>query len=213
MNAVDIKQYCDEKGIDFGALPTLDANVPQTVLCDIMHPNASCWSHYLQYLAKHFFQYSVRFYVPLNIVSVLLFQRQRFMKNPGLSMYYLVKNCTYSSAFLAMYCGNAWLAQCVMRQLNICSGTSIWLFGGSLAGLSVLNEQRSRRMELALYCMSPMIQSAYACGVDWRVLPRVPNVEACMFSLAMGTLMMAHQHDGQMQPTLQMIMKGLMGIN
>ena len=79
----------------------LPANVPQTVLCDIMHPNASCWSHYLQYLAKvlfvacvccthlietpvlialsqclqHFFQYSVRFYVPLNIVSVLLFQR------------------------------------------------------------------------------------------------------------------------------------------
>ncbi len=44
--------------------------------------------------------------------------------------------------------------------------------------------------ELALYCSSPALQSLYYSLRKWGHISRFPNVEAAVFSVAMGIIMM-----------------------
>jgi hypothetical protein len=59
-----------------------------------------------------------------------------------------------SSLFLSLYCTLAWRGACAGfnaagRSTGAVIASSCWV-----AGLAVLVEKRSRRMELALYCLS-----------------------------------------------------------
>lgn len=40
------------------------------------------------------------------------------------------------------------------------------------AGLCALLESKSRRLELALYCLTPTIQSIYACCIKFKYINR-----------------------------------------
>lgn len=188
---------------------------PQTYpLCDIMHPKATCFEHYRGFVLRHFLEYSLRFYVPLNVVSLLLFQRAKLLGSPLKALSHVAISCVRSALFLSLYCGNAWAVQCVLRQWNIYSGFTTWVFGGLLPGLMVLLENKSRRLELALYCMSPTIQSLYVWCLKHKYINRVPHIDAGIFAIAMGIIMMGHQGQNKtLQPTLKRIMKALMGIN
>lgn len=188
---------------------------PQTYpLCDIMHPNLSCVGHYREFVFRHFLEYSLRFYVPLNLVSLLLFQRAKLLQSPIKALKHVASSCARSAMFLSLYCGNAWLVQCMLRHWNIYNGFTTWLLGGFFPGLMVLLETKSRRLELALYCMSPTIQSLYVWCLKHKYINRVPHIDAGIFAIAMGIIMMGHQGTNKnLQPTLKRIMHALMGIH
>jgi len=162
--------------------------------------------------------------VPVTIVSMLIFNRKRLFENKLDSIKKILSGSTRSSIFLALYCGNAWAVQCFLRYMNMLNGWSTWLLLGPLAGLPILLERKDRRLELAIYCASPALQSFYTCGIMYKYIPRVPNTRywrdatgyhvMLMFSFSMAVIMSAHQKDqGHLQVTFSQILKNLMGLN
>jgi len=211
-NLVELRQYARQHGIYVNLNP--NSFTQKHPVCDLMHPEMSCPEHWIRYVVAHFFEYGVRFYGPLNFVTLVLFQRKKLVTDPLRSLLKLVQMCAHSASFLAFYCGNAWFAQCLLRSGGVYSTVTTWIFGGLAAGPAILLEQKSRRMEIALYCMSPALQSAYNNAVDFGWIPRVPNVTTFIFCIASGILMTAHQKgDHMVQPTLARATKLLMGVD
>jgi hypothetical protein len=207
MDMHELHQYAREKRI----YADWSSATQKRPMCDIMHPEHSCMHHWASYVVDHFVHYSLRLYIPLNVFTLLVFSRRTA---PLDMLRKLFVSCIRSSAFLAFYCGNAWFAQCMLRTLNVYTTKTHWLFGGLAAGPAVLLEHKSRRMELALYCMSPALQGMYKSAVDFGWLPAIPNVTGFMFCLASAVMMAAHQNAPQdMAPIMSKITKNLIGVN
>ena len=51
--------------------------------CEMIHPGLSCSSHYFHYFFTHITTFSLRFYLPLNIISTIVFNRRRLLEDPG----------------------------------------------------------------------------------------------------------------------------------
>jgi hypothetical protein len=185
-------------------------------VCGVMHPGQSCGGHYCSFVWNHLIKYSLMMYLPLNLTSVVLFRRKQLVQDPLKLLKKVVTSCVRSASFLSVYCGNAWLAQCVLRSLNMYSGLTSWLAVGVSAGSAVLLEQPNRRIELAIYCMSPALQSFYKCMRKWGYIGKIHHIELLMFGFAMGLIMYFHEknqkHLNQHYPTLSKIMKGMFGI-
>ena len=130
---------------------------------------------------------SLRFYLPLNIIAMLVFNRKRFMNDPQESTVRMGKSVMRSALFLSLYCGNAWVGavlcscgkcwlpyamcshvltfvcslkafQCGSRRAGMLTQTTLPVFMAIGSGLTILLEEKSRRLELAMYCLSPTIQ-------------------------------------------------------
>lgn len=69
-----------------------------------------------------------------------------------------------SSLFLSLYCTLAWRGACA--GFNLTGRTTGAVIAGScwVAGFAALVEKRSRRMELALYCLSRVGDSPCTCA-------------------------------------------------
>ena len=135
----------------------------------------------------------------------------------------MFKSIVRSSIFLSLYCANAWGMQCLLRYLGIYNKFTTWLFVGIAAGVPILLEEESRRLELAIYCMSPVVQSVYSIlFYQTKMVPIYPRntPRAWRFHIgalhcaSMGVIMMAHQMGGKaVQPGFATILKNLVGIN
>ena len=230
MNRQQVAAYCAKQGID----PQRVLELPFTPggsnarqldhMCCLMHPGQSCGEHYIRFTAKHVLSVGIPLYIPVSIISQLIWRRKKMFDEPVKTMERIIKSSIRSALFLALYCGNAWGVQCLLRRFNLLSHWSPWLIVGPMAGLPILLEEKSRRLELAIYCASPALQSFYTCGIMYGMLPRVPNTRywraatqyhvMAMFIFSMGVIMSAHQKDkGHLQPTFSQILKNLMGIS
>jgi len=230
MSRPAVESYCIQHGIDHTQvldLPFTPGGVnslQKDHLCHLMHPGESCAKHYVKFTLQHAFSIGIPLYVPVTMVSMLIWHRKKVFDNPVETLKRIIKSSVRSALFLAMYCGNAWAMQCLLRYFNILSPKSVWFFIGLAAGLPILLEDKARRLELAIYCASPALQSLYTCGIRYNYMPRVPNVRywrqatqyhvMALFVWSMGVIMSAHQKDkGHLQPTFSQILKNLMGLN
>lgn len=62
----------------------------------------------------------------------------------------------------------------------------------SEGGLATLLEKKSRRMELALYCISRALESWSLCLVEWGYVSPTclpPRLDVAMFSLAVASIL------------------------
>jgi hypothetical protein len=190
----------------------------QTLPCAAMHPGQGCFTSYVQFVAKHIKGYSLRLYAPLTLVTLIIFRRKKLMMSPSATLLTAMRQCFYSSLFLSTYCGNAWLVECWMRRLNIYSGATSWWGGGFAAASALFFEMKSRRLELALYIMSPASQSAYRSLRKWNLIPKIHYIDTMLFGVSMGIMMMAYQRaqiTGKRHMTLnaEKIMHLIMGLN
>jgi hypothetical protein len=210
-----LQAYCEHRKIQ---MPPLRALTPvnQAVLCEVMHPNRSCTTHWAIFCLKHVFEYSIRLYLPVNVVGTALFHRRALLADPLSALVRMLLSTLRSSLFLGTFCGNAWLVQCAMRQVGVYNGGMSWLFGGVAAGLTVLIERKSRRTELAIYVLSPACQAFYNCMRKWGYWPHVHYLDGFMFSAAMGILLFNHEKKYEelkgASPFLSWLTKHLFGL-
>eukprot|EP00658_Telonema_sp_P-2_P036222 TRINITY_DN26245_c0_g1_i3.p1 TRINITY_DN26245_c0_g1~~TRINITY_DN26245_c0_g1_i3.p1 ORF type:complete len:216 (+),score=50.94 TRINITY_DN26245_c0_g1_i3:334-981(+) len=191
-------------------------------VCEVMHPGMSCGGHYADFLVKHL-AFSLRLYLPLNVIATIVFRWKKLKAQPGQVMVRMTKSVLRSSLFLSLYCANAWGMQCLLRRLGVYNVVTQWIFVGVAAGLPILLEDEGRRLELAIYCLSPVVQSMYTIGMyQAKVLPKIPrNTRGAwrfhigmLHCFSMGVIMMAHQMGGkQLQPHFATILKNLVGLN
>ena len=133
----------------------------------------------------------MQFYLPLNIISTLIFNRKRLFSQPGPTILRVAKSVLRSACFLSLYCGNAWFFQCIFRRLGILYVWMVPIAMAGASGLTILLEEKTRRLELAMYCLSPTLQALYNMAMQNGLIKRSAQKGHVvqMFCIAMGVIM------------------------
>lgn len=65
-----------------------------------------------------------------------------------------------------------------------------------MGGFATLFEKKSRRMELALYCVCRAVEAYFECLVEWGLVKRPKlRLDIAFFSLACGAIMHCYSDD------------------
>ena len=169
--------------------------------CALVHPETtSCTMGSVLY-SRRCFPKTLRIYFPLNLSLLLLWKNQLLLKNPQAFVQRLVLSSLRSSAFITLFAALAWLPPCYIHTLAGRNLKISYFINGFLSGSTVLMEQpRSRRLELAMYCLPRALESLWNMLAKRGRVPNIPNGEVLMFSMAMGSLLMLYQNEPDTVP-------------
>ncbi|KAI0711032.1 hypothetical protein C8T65DRAFT_647898 [Cerioporus squamosus] len=196
------------------------------VPCAVVHPDLdSCvtvqFAHFWEV-----FRWMLPIYGALHFIPMMLFRRQKFMKNPipmlGRAAWGTARSSSFLGAFVLIYqmyfCSKhnlydklmslrnsgsksllAWLAKRLPRAwIELLISKQSFFLGGLLSGLSLFVEEKRRREELAMYVLPKGMESAWvtARGKGW-VVPFGRLGEPLLTAIGMGLVMSTYQNDPQ----------------
>ena len=144
--------------------------------CDWAHPGTTCDGNAAAFFPAALAR-ALPVYLPVYLVPALLVHGRKLLPgpdNPGAKVLWkkLATGCLRSSAFLALYCTLCWRGACVGFQLTGRLGPSTIPGFAWMGGLATLVEKKSRRMELAIYCLSRAAESFALCLPEWGLVPK-----------------------------------------
>ncbi|KAL2642605.1 hypothetical protein R1flu_010192 [Riccia fluitans] len=200
-----VNQFHEDSGSNFQLSPHV--KIP----CSIIHGDQGCVPHFISFLRSAYLR-SLPVYLPVYFVPAILVHRQGLFARPLTILQKTLFGAVRSSLFLSTYTGSAWLWTCfVFRLAQACNpglvaawgnlSTNLLFAAGTFpAGLSVLIEKKSRRMELALYCLSRAIESFAICVADSGLFKRCnlrppKRTDVVLFSLATSIIMHCHAEE------------------
>lgn len=140
------------------------------------------------------------------IVPALLIHRQRLFSEPEVLWPKIAKGTLRSSLFLSLFCTVAWRSMCMAFQWHGRSSGRIVASSVWVAGLALLVEKKSRRMELSVYALIRAIEGLGKCLVLWGYIsPRQPGSsgfrlrpDVALFSVAAAAICHCYSdHDGK----------------
>ena len=160
--------------------------------CEFLHPGLSCNAHTAAFIPEGYFR-ALPVYLPVYVIPAALVHRQNLLK-PGVRGELWKKvgiGALRSSLVLTLYCALAWRGACAGwtttgRTTATAIVASCWV-----AGLATLVEKKSRRMELALYCLSRSVEAFSLTMVahGWINPKRVPRrLDVMLFSAATAAI-------------------------
>jgi hypothetical protein len=160
--------------------------------CSFLHPGTGCTEHSITFLPQGVLR-ALPVYIPVYLIPAALVHRKRLL-NPAVAPELWKKIALgglRSSVFLGLYCSLAWRGACGGFQMTgKATGAGIaatcWV-----AGLATFVEKKSRRMELALYCVSRSLESFMLCAYIWGWIPEraVPKrLDVILFSIASAAI-------------------------
>eukprot|EP00887_Chlorella_sp_A99_P007657 scaffold20.g7657.t1 len=166
--------------------------VVAAVPCAYLHPGLSCSGHAAAFLPEAFLR-ALPVYLPVYAIPALLVHRHCLFA-PGAPLLWakMAAGIARSSLFLGLYVALAYRGACAgFTAAGRTSGAPL-VAGCWAGGLATLVEKKSRRMELALYCVSRSLESLGACFMDWgwvrpHALPQ--RIDILMFSLASACIL------------------------
>ncbi|KAG5507589.1 hypothetical protein JKF63_06538 [Porcisia hertigi] len=154
----DLVDYCWSRNLplieDFGQRGA-------DILCQVAHGKYSCNTWAMTFVPRNMVNMGLPLYGPLRLVSMLVFQRKRLMKDPISTIMRNLRSMLTSSLFLALYTAVIVRSACFGVQ-HRGGGTKTVTVLCSLAGLATLLEPKERRMDLALYCAMHALRSFVA---------------------------------------------------
>ena len=125
--------------------------------------------------------------------SVTLFQSS-IVNRPLEYLKRILKRTIQSSSFLACFIGFYQTGMCLYSNFVPTWSTKYWVFlNGFISGLSILVEQKSRRVELAIFSFPKALASFYMIMIEKGYAIWVPGTELFFGSLSMGILMSLYQ--------------------
>jgi len=159
----------------------------------IMHPGESCWWHCLNWLWDGGMKRALPIYIPVYLLPAMLVHRKKLLTAQGPEvMQRAALGALRSSTFLAMYVSLCWGGVCTVQHLVGHPRAWTVMAGTFAGGLATFLEKKSRRMELALYCMSRALESYFLCARRWGYIN--PNwkghrVDVLLFCAATASIM------------------------
>jgi len=178
-------------------------NVAVALPCEFCHPGQTCWGHAVAQVAPTCLR-ALPVYLPLYLVPLPLVHRAALLgpRGPEILLRALV-GAARSSAFLASLFGLAWTGACGWGGQ---SGLGMGFTGPGLAasawvaGLSLLVEKPSRRVELTLYVVARAVESLALVLDRLGTLPpwllRRARIDVWAFSVGAGCVLQAYSGDG-----------------
>ncbi|KAG0330909.1 hypothetical protein BG004_001907 [Podila humilis] len=162
--------------------------------CGMLHPRMSCTRNTLETFRWEVPQ-SIKMYAILNAVVALVFQRNRLMSKPVDTILRLMKSTGRSALFLTLYVFACCNGPCLMRRVLGREGKFTYIFGGLMAGPSVLLEVPGRQMELALYIGLRSVETTWNLMIKHGYIKSIANGEVALFCASMGVMMSIYQND------------------
>eukprot|EP00299_Pterocystis_sp_00344_P010692 c4852_g1_i1.p1 GENE.c4852_g1_i1~~c4852_g1_i1.p1 ORF type:complete len:450 (+),score=78.06 c4852_g1_i1:39-1352(+) len=170
----------------------------ESVWNHIAHLNRSVIGHTLQFFVNSASQ-ALRVYVPLYSLTSLIFSFRNLLKSPIDSIRKIAENIIRSTIFFACYCvvGNGsmrWLRKIGFTHKVMGSwGQLMVAMSGFVAGLLLVLEKPSRRVELALFICRQAVHSALNVvspiqGSQMSLRSKISNL---LFCLGLGHMMHA----------------------
>lgn len=155
-------------------------------ICEILHPETpSCFLHFLKFVLQQGIPQALPVYFPVYVIPAIIFRHRQLFSRPLQIVIQILSGMTRSSLFLAIFCGLGWYSSCISRR-----NLRIGQFGlAGLAGVAVLIEKKSRRIELALYILAHAIRSILYESVVKRWIHPIPLASLLSFAVAMTIVM------------------------
>ncbi|XP_020104269.1 uncharacterized protein LOC109721212 isoform X1 [Ananas comosus] len=184
-NLEGIERYYKSTGVDIKLDPSM--KVP----CSIVHGNKSCTGHFISFLLQAYGR-ALPVYVPVYLIPALIVHRQDLLKRPYTILGKSLVGTARSSLFLSVYCASAWAWTCLLfRILKRCNVPMVAM-GTFPAGLALLIEKKSRRIEISLYCFARAIESFFTCIADAGLCPpasKLKRADVVVFSISTAIIM------------------------
>ena len=187
--------------------PSQEVRTGGGIPCDVVHPGQTCNEHAFGFFPQAYAR-AIPVYLPVYIIPALLIHRQRLLSDPEIWPK-IVKGTLRSSLFLSLFCTLAWKSVCTAFKWHGRASGAIVASSCWVAGLALLAEKKSRRMELSIYAMSRALESFGHCLVAWGYLPQrtprtrsswklQPRTDVILFSMAAAAICHCYSdHDGQ----------------
>ena len=138
---------------------------------------------------------AARIYIPVHVLPTILLTPKKMINNP--LYYFKIKsiNILRSSLFLTTYQHNMKITECIGRRILYSDKGYLSMFGGIMAGLSILIEHPNRRSEIVLYVVPRGID------VILNYLPDIPilsndKIPIIIFSISLSLWMSIRQCEG-----------------
>ncbi|WCJ44463.1 hypothetical protein M5689_025129 [Euphorbia peplus] len=180
-----IQKYYSSIGVDVKLDPEMQ------IPCSILHGNASCSSHIIPFFLESY-KRALPIYLPVYLFPALIVHRQGLFKSASSILGRVLLSIARSSLFLSTYSSSAWLWMCVLSRIFRRSNVSMVTMGMFLSGSALAIEKKSRRMEIALFCLARATESFFACMADVGYLPKSKNLkraEVVVFSISTAIIM------------------------
>ncbi|CAD7699855.1 unnamed protein product [Ostreobium quekettii] len=166
--------------------------------CELLHPGQSCLSHMVGMLPEAYVR-AFPVYVPVYLVPAMIVHRKKLVTDAHRIFPRVLRGSLRSTMFLALFITLAYTGACSTHTLFGSSSLFITTSGLWITGLATLAEKKSRRMELALYCLSRATESFARCLIEWGApIPtwlRTARLDIVMFSLATAAIMHCYSDD------------------
>ncbi|XP_027148859.1 uncharacterized protein LOC113749358 [Coffea eugenioides] len=180
-----IEKHYKSTGIDI----TLDPKMK--VPCSIVHGKQACEAHFVSFLLQAY-KRALPVYLPVYLFPALIVHRQGLLKRPFSILARGLLGTFRSSLFLSMYCASAWMWTCLLFRLLKRCNVPMVAMGTFPTGLALAIEKKSRRIEIALYCMARAIESFFTCMADVGYLPqskKLKRADVVVFSISTAIIM------------------------
>lgn len=164
-----------------------------TCPCEVLHPGQSCDTFMLNFFPGAYLR-ALPVYLPVYLFPALLVHRKRLL-DPKLAPDIARRaalGAMRSSLFLSLYCTLAWRGACVGFQHSNAASGKLLAMTCWTGGLASLAEKKSRRMELAHYCLARAVESCALCLTSWGYVrgDRLPKrIDVVIFSAATAAIM------------------------
>ncbi|KFM24545.1 hypothetical protein F751_2263 [Auxenochlorella protothecoides] len=161
--------------------------------CSFLHEGETCSQATLAFAPEAYMR-ALPVYFPVYLIPALFVHRQRLL-DPRVAPELwrrLVLGMLRSSAFLTLFCVLAWRSVCLVHNVAGRTTGPLFMLACGAGGLSLLAEKKSRRMDIALYCLSRGAESGLlnlqlADSALTRHLPR--RLDVILFSVATAAIL------------------------
>jgi len=165
--------------------------------CSVVHPGQTCTEYFFKFFRASIPR-SMKLYLPVFLTTFLL----SASKNIPRTIIGFLRSCL----FLSCYCTFAWASMCAARRLRTKPITRAQVFShGWVAGLAVLFESKSRRPELAAYCLTYALETIYIHLKKKGYPIFSPSVNTLILAVSAGVLL--HHHDHQPKAAIHWLFK------
>merc|ERR1712166_561513 len=145
---------------------------------------------------------SIPLYIPVHLIPALLFKHKLLVSSPFKFIWRTATKIAFSSAVLGSFVGINHGCICLVRNLRKYGESSGVLLGCALCGLSILFEQKRRRLDLALYVAPLALQSWWRKLEAHGFVQSVQHFEKLLLAVSLGIVMHCNEHaPGSVRPS------------
>ncbi|KAJ3337867.1 hypothetical protein HDU91_001361, partial [Kappamyces sp. JEL0680] len=162
--------------------------------CSLYHPTSDgCTIHFARLWSKIFTE-MLPVYFSLSAIPMLALNPNKLLKNPVAQAKKIGFAVARSSTFLASLVSTFQAGMCLYFNVFPEGKTKNIVYPlGGLSALWIFLEQKSKRVEFALFALPKGLQSLYTVLIDNGRLPNIPHIEVAAGVFATSTLMSLYQ--------------------